>query len=282
MKRSLKILVASLIIVVLGSAQLRARHPELTTIEQAVAVLHANAAMPVKSIVPAVLRDAKGVAVIPHVVKAGLLVDHQFGRGVVIMRRPDGSWSDPVFVTLEGNGFGLEAGVEAIDLVLVFKSPASLERVVKGKGKLTLGTDASVAAGPLGRDAELATDKKLLKTDVYSYSRSRGLFAGVALQGAKLQVDGKANEGFYNVRGMRPEDVMSRRLPAVPAVESLKAELNMLSGVPPVVPQSYRATPPPPQVIVPPPPPPVYAPPPPPVYAPPTPPGYAPPQPYRW
>jgi lipid-binding SYLF domain-containing protein len=246
MKRFQAILVAGLMVTALSTALLHAGHKELTTIEQAIAVLRANAAMPVKSIVPAVLRDARGVAVIPHVVKAGLLVDHQFGRGVVLMRRADGSWSDPVFVTLEGNGVGLEAGVETIDLVLVFKNPASLERVLKGKGKLTLGTDASVSAGPLGRDAELATDK-LLKADVYSYSRSRGLFAGISLQGAKLKVDGKANEGFYNVRGMRPEDVMARHLPPVPAVDALKMELNILSGALPVAP----VMPPRPPAIVP-------------------------------
>jgi lipid-binding SYLF domain-containing protein len=247
MNRSLTILVASFVAVALSSALLCAGHKELSTVEQSIGVLRANAAMPVKSIVPAVLRGAQGVAIIPHVVKAGLLFDHEFGRGVVLTRRPDGSWSDPVFVTLEGNGIGLEAGVEAIDLVLVFKNPAGLNRVLKGKGKLTLGTDVSVSAGPLGRDAELATDK-LLKTDVFSYSRSRGLFAGVALQGAKIKVDGKANEGFYNVRGMRPEDVMARRLPAVPAVESLKSELNILSGLPPVVPV---IAPPPPPVMIP-------------------------------
>jgi len=263
MKRFQAILVAGLIVAALSTAQICAGHKELTTIEQSIGVLRANAAMPVKSIVPAVLREARGVAIIPHVVKAGLLFDHEFGRGVVLMRRPDGSWSDPVFVTLEGNGVGLEAGIEAIDLVLVFKNPASLERVLKGKGKLTLGTDASVSAGPLGRDAELATDK-LLKADVYSYSRSRGLFAGVSLQGAKLKVDGKANEGFYNVRGMRPEDVMARHLPAVPAVESLKAELNILSGAPPIVPLPSGPpviVPPAPPVLVPPPPPPVVVPP---------------------
>jgi lipid-binding SYLF domain-containing protein len=232
------IFVASLIVVTLGSAQLCAGRKELTTVEQSIEVLRANAAIPLKAISPAILREAQGVAIFPHVVKAGLVFDHEFGRGVVLVRQPDGSWSDPVFVTIEGGGVGLEAGVEAIDLVLVFKSPASLDRVLKGKGKLTLGTDASVAAGPLGRDAEVATDK-LLKADVYSYSRSRGLFAGVALDGAKLKVDGKANEGFYNVRGFRPEDVMTRRFAAVPAVEALKAELNVLSGrpmpAPPVV-----------------------------------------------
>jgi lipid-binding SYLF domain-containing protein len=229
MNRTRMLVMASLLLVPLGVTTLRADPPEATTLEKSIEVLRANAAIPLKSISPAVLRQAKGVAIIPHVVKAGLVVDHEFGRGVMVLRNPDGSWSDPIFVTIEGSGVGAEVGVESTDLVLVFKNPASLERVIKGKGKLTLGTDASVAAGPLGRDAEVATDK-LLKADVYSYSRSRGLFAGVALEGARLRVDGHANEAFYKMRGFQPQDVMTRRFAVVPAVETLKAELNRLSG----------------------------------------------------
>jgi lipid-binding SYLF domain-containing protein len=234
MKTARRLVVASLFALSLGATQVRADPPETVTLEKAIEVLRANAAIPLKAISPAVLREAKGVAIIPHVLKAGLLFDHEFGHGVMVLRSPDGSWSDPIFVTIEGGGVGVEVGVESTDLVLVFKSPSSLERVLKGKGKLTLGTDASVAAGPLGRDAEVATDK-LLRADVYSYSRSRGLFAGVALAGARLEVDGHANEAFYKVRGIQPQDVMTRRFAMMPAVETLKAELNRLSGQAPVV-----------------------------------------------
>jgi lipid-binding SYLF domain-containing protein len=235
MYRTLRFLLIPLLLVILGGSHLRAGRSELTTVDKAIEVVRANAALPLKGISPAALRGAQGVAIIPHVVKAGFLFDHESGHGLVLARRPDGSWSDPVFVTIEGGGVGLEAGVEAIDLVLVFKSASSMERILKGKGKLTFGTDLSVAAGPIGRDAEMASDK-FLKTDVLAYSRSRGLFAGLALDGAKLYADGKANEGFYKVPGLRPEEVMTRRFAPVAAVETLKAELNRLSGIPMVVP----------------------------------------------
>jgi lipid-binding SYLF domain-containing protein len=151
-----------------------------------------------------------------------------------------------VFIALGGGGVGGQIGVESTDLVLVFKTKASLDRVLRGKGKLTLGGDVTVAAGPVGREAAAATDGRL-KAEIYSYSRSRGLFAGVSLEGAALVIDHKANEAFYGLRGCRPEDALARRLAAVPALEALKAQLSWLAGPPPV---------PPPAVIVPGPPPP--------------------------
>src|SRR5580704_18056345 len=109
------LVMASLLVVSLCATQLRADPPETTTLEKAIEVLRANAAIPLKSISPAILRQAKGVAIIPHVVKAGFVFDHEFGRGVMVLRNPDGWWSDPIFVTLEGSGVGAEVGVESTD-----------------------------------------------------------------------------------------------------------------------------------------------------------------------
>jgi lipid-binding SYLF domain-containing protein len=156
-------------------------------------------------------------------------VDGRFGRGVVLARQPDGRWSDPVFVTLAGGGVGGQAGVEETDLVLVFRTPRGLDRALRGK--LTLGGDVTVAAGPVGREAEAAADRPL-RVDVLTYSRSRGLFAGVSLEGAHLRIDHGANEDFYRQRGCRPEDVLARRGPAPAAVESLKEQLSWLLGPP--------------------------------------------------
>jgi lipid-binding SYLF domain-containing protein len=184
---------------------------------------------------------------LPNVVKAGLLVDGRFGRGVALVRQPDGTWSNPAFITLRGLGLGGQAGVESTDLVLVFKTRHSLDRVLMGKRKLTLGADAAVAAGPVGRDAELATDA-LLKAEIVSYSRSRGLFVGVSLEGASLHVDREANESFYGVPGGPPATAVTH--PGVEAVQGLRAELFRMSTPPPppapVVPPTPIGPPPPP------------------------------------
>ena len=169
-------LVLTLLLLMLAGAGLRAGqnpvpHRELSTVASAVEVVQALSAIPLKCIPPSLMGDAKGVAIFPHVVKAGLVIDKRFGRGVLSVRQPDGSWSDPVFVTVDGGGIGLQAGVESTDLVLVFKSGRSLDRILKGKGKLTLGGDLSVAAGPIGREAEAATDGRFM-ADVFTYSRA--------------------------------------------------------------------------------------------------------------
>jgi lipid-binding SYLF domain-containing protein len=213
---------------------------ETATIEEAGGVCEVFAANTLKGIPPALLNDAKGVAIIPHVVRAGLLVDRRFGRGVVLVRYQSGVWSHPLFVTLEGGGIGLEAGVEATDLVLVFKTQSSLDRILKGKGQLTLGTDAAVAVGPIGREAEKPELRR--KAEVFSYSHTRGLFAGVSLEGDKLRVDTTANKEFYQLRDhFSPEVAISLSVPAVPAEMRLHEHLNRMSGV----------QPPPPAVIVP-------------------------------
>jgi len=221
---------------------LRAGHSEARTLELSAAVLQALPTDPHKLLPPTVLRDAKAVAVIPHVVKAGLVLDHRFGRGVLLVHRPDGGWSDPVFVTLEGGGIGLEAGVEATDLVLVFRTASSVDRILQGKGRLTLGTDAAVAAGPLGHEAEAST-ALLRKAEVYSYSRSRGLFAGLSLEGDHLRVDAEAIEAYYRIRGGHAAVVLARHgLPPVVEVERLKEHLGRL-GRPPAPPVVVPAPP---------------------------------------
>jgi lipid-binding SYLF domain-containing protein len=244
MTRLPTVLGRGLVLLLLAAGPLRAGDRELRTVEQAVEVVREFAALPLRGIPPHLLHDAAGVAVIPHVLKAGLLVDARIGHGVVLVRMPDGAWSNPVFVTLGGVGVGGQVGVEATDLVLVFKTRHSLDRILRGKGKLTLGGDVTVAAGPVGRDAEAATDARL-KAEIVSYSRSRGLFAGVSLEGAALHVDRQANQSFYRLREGHPAEVMAQQ--KVGATEGLRAELTRLSPPPP------PAVTQPPAVIVPPP-----------------------------
>jgi lipid-binding SYLF domain-containing protein len=164
----------------------------LTTLQDAATVLDNFRDLYLKQIPPALLTDAQAIAVIPHTVKAGFVVGGRRGSGVVYVRGDDGTWGGPTFIKLTGVSAGFQVGVESADVVLVFRTRKALDRVLSGKGKLTLGADAAIAAGPLGREAGAGTDAKL-EAEIYSYSRSRGLFAGVSLEGAVLAHDRRAN-----------------------------------------------------------------------------------------
>lgn len=164
--------------------------------------------------VPGWLLDrAYAVAVIPKVIKVGLTIGGRYGKGVMAVRRDDGSWSNPVFINLAGGSFGFQIGVQSTDIVLVFMSRASIEGIVGGK--VTLGADASVAAGPVGRQTSAATDIGFT-AQVYSYSRASGLFAGVALDGSALTIDHSSNEDFYGRQGIMASDIIAAGAPAVP------------------------------------------------------------------
>jgi lipid-binding SYLF domain-containing protein len=165
------------------------------TLDRATVVLDELADIPLKGIPPKLLADAQGVAIIPHVVKAGFILGGRGGHGVVFVREKDGSWGEPVFINLGGASVGFQAGVESTDVVLVFRNRRSLENLLDGRSKITLGADAAVAAGPVGRMAAAATDAKL-EAEILSYSRSRGLFAGVSLDGAVIYTDAKSNTMF--------------------------------------------------------------------------------------
>ena len=160
------------------------------------------------------LRDAYAVAVIPDVVKAGLIVGGRRGSGVIAVRGADGACSKPSLLTLTGGSIGFQAGVQSTDVVLVFRSQRGVDSIVNGK--FTLGADASVAAGPVGRTAQAATDAEL-KAEIYSYSRARGLFAGVALDGAVLAIDHRANQSTYG-RNVTPRAIFEGRVSSSPAV----------------------------------------------------------------
>lgn len=152
------------------------------------------------------LERAYGIAVIPEVVKAGFIVGGRSGRGVLVVRDKAGRFTNPVFIRLAGGSFGWQAGVQETDIVLVFTTRRGIEGI--SDGKLTLGADASVAAGPVGRQASAATDATF-SSEVYSYSRSRGLFAGVALDGSAITIDSKANANFYRKPRVAASDIIS-------------------------------------------------------------------------
>ncbi len=167
---------------------------------------------PEQSIPNSLLAEAQCVAVIPGVKKIGFGLGGRYGRGLVSCRS-GGGWSRPSFVSLAGGSFGLQIGAQSTDFVLIFANERAAERLLERK--FTMGGGASVSAGPVGRTAEVGTDVKL-QTEIYSYSRSRGLFAGVSLEGASLATDENANEDVYG-RGIGPEELLFGRGGALPA-----------------------------------------------------------------
>src|SRR5215467_8024586 len=150
--------------------------------------------IPENAIPDELMARAHGIAVIPHVVKGAFGLGGQWGKGLMSQRREDGSWSTPAFVEIGGGSFGLQIGVQASDVVLVFTDESGIKGLLKSK--LKLGADLSATAGPVGRKAEVGTDV-LLRSGVFAYSRSKGLFAGISLDGSVISIDDTANRRVY-------------------------------------------------------------------------------------
>jgi lipid-binding SYLF domain-containing protein len=185
----------------------------LTRAQNAVRVLNEIEQAPDKSIPGDLLRDAKAIAVVPDVLKVGFVFGGRRGEGLISVKKPDGTWSNPSFVTLSGGSFGFQAGVSKTDVILVFRTERGVDSIVNGK--FTIGADASAAAGPVGRTASAATDQQL-KAEIYSYSRTRGLFAGVALDGSAIKIDYDANKAVYG-QGITPRRIFEGGVSNVPA-----------------------------------------------------------------
>ena len=205
---------------------------EVQTVVAARQTLDQFFSIQIEAIPPSMLQSAAGVAIFPNMVKGGFILGVNYGKGVLHVRKQDQSWSPPVMVTMGGGSIGFQAGVQAADIVLVFKTPQSLTNILGGQ-KVTLGADASVAVGPVGRQANAATDARL-GAEIYSYARSRGLFLGVSLGGAELSVDHNADGVLYGRYGVSPADVFnSNGVTVHPEVQQLVADLNAKSGVQP-------------------------------------------------
>ena len=171
-----------------------------------------------------IMEKAEGIAVFPSLIKGGIVVGGQRGRGVLSVRdQKSGGWSSPAFLTITGGSIGAQFGAQAIDLVLVINNQRGLEQLVKNQFKI--GADAAATAGPVGRDASASTDIQL-RAQILSYSRARGLFAGVTLNGSTIRQDRDANERFYGV-GYRTGQIVFDGLGGSPEpVENWKATLT--------------------------------------------------------
>ncbi|TYO98263.1 lipid-binding SYLF domain-containing protein [Geothermobacter ehrlichii] len=208
MRKPILLLLALLLV----SSPVVAGEKESQTVRDATEVVQEIMKIPEKGIPPAMLRSAHAVAIIPGMIKAGFIVGGKYGRGVLVLKK-NGDWKAPVFVRMIGGSFGWQIGAQSTDVVLVFMSEKSVSDVFSGK--ITLGADAAVAAGPVGRRVEGATDIKL-RSEIYSYSRSRGLFAGVSLEGASLDIDHAADGLFYGREGIMPQSIVKRSVTSLP------------------------------------------------------------------
>lgn len=217
---------AALSVLLFGAPALAAEPAE--KVRTAAQVIEQVMAIPEQAIPPQLLDNAHAVAIIPDVIKAGFVIGGRHGRGILLVRKQDGGWSNPVFVSVTGGSVGWQIGAQSTDLVLVFKTARSIEGILRGK--FTLGADAAIAAGPVGRRVEGATDAEL-KAEILSYSRSRGLFAGVSLEGAVLQIDDAAVERYYGMQ-TSARDILEGKGSTTPEGENVKRLLEKYAARP--------------------------------------------------
>jgi lipid-binding SYLF domain-containing protein len=189
------VMVLAAVVSAAGAAQAYAQAQEAERINNAAIVLDEIMGTPDKAIPASVLEKAEGIAVFPGTIKGGFVVAAQRGKGVISLRdRAKNTWSLPAFMTVTGGSIGAQIGGQSIDIVLVIMDRRGLENLVANQFKV--GADGSVTAGPVGRTAEASTDIQM-RAQILSYSRSRGLFAGVSLTGAAIRGDEDSNKAFY-------------------------------------------------------------------------------------
>jgi len=221
----------SLVVVFALTTPVTAQHSNKQSTEaeraaDAVNVLTEIMKIPENSVPEELMARAHGIAVIPHVVKGAFGIGGQWGKGLMSQRREDGSWSSPAYIEIGGGSFGLQIGVQASDIVLVFTDEDGIKGILKGK--LKLGADASATAGPVGRNTEVGTDV-LLRSAVFAYSRSKGLFAGISLDGSVIGMDDNANRKIYG-KDVTGEDILLGKVVRTNSVvQPFVAELQKVS-----------------------------------------------------
>ncbi|RCH54115.1 hypothetical protein DJ568_14635 [Mucilaginibacter hurinus] len=177
-----------------------------------------------ESIPQELLQKYEGIVVIPNLINAGLGIGGKRGKGVAMVKLATGKWSDPVFITLTGGSIGFQIGVQSVDLVLVFKNKGVLTKVKNGD--FTIGGDIAAAAGPVGRSSSASTDHAL-DAEIYSYSRSKGLFAGISINGSNLSIDKSSNANYYGADATS-QTIFDSAKSDKEAVKNLKAALAAL------------------------------------------------------
>jgi lipid-binding SYLF domain-containing protein len=198
-----------------------AREDATDRLDKATTVLHEIMGMPDKGIPEEVLDHAKCVAVIPHMVKGGFVFGAKGGKGVATCRTAAG-WSAPAFITISGGSWGLQIGVEAVDVVLVIQNEKGMQKLLSSN--FQVGGDASAAAGPVGRHAEAGTDWKM-DTEILTYSRAKGVFAGLTLEGASIRQDTDSRHAIYG-RGVTTQVLLLGKVSAPAVAQPFLAEVR--------------------------------------------------------
>ena len=194
-------------------------------------VLEDVRAMPDVRIPDTLLAHAYGIAVIPDVTKVAFIFGGRHGNGVLVVRdKLTGPWSNPCFVSLTGGSWGLQAGAQSSDIILVFTTKRGVEGIAGGK--ITLGADASVATGPVGRQGSAGTDITF-NAEIYTYARTRGLFGGIALDGSVITIDRSANASVYQKSGITATEIFAGQSPPPPATaQRFLTRLAEVTGTP--------------------------------------------------
>jgi len=214
----------------LGAGLAVAQDDEIKRLKTATTVFEEIMEAPDNAIPRAIFDKATAVAIFPSTVKAGFIFGGHRGKGVISARNEQGEWSTPAFLTLTGGSFGLQIGGQSVDLILVIMNRRGLEKLLQNEFKF--GGDASAVVGPVGRDAEASTDLTL-RAEIISYSRTRGLFAGITLKGSTIKADRDSNERFYDYPYGSAQLVLEEE-PATPhsadAVATWRATLTTLAA----------------------------------------------------
>lgn len=209
----MRLATAALVLFLLTTPASLAQSDEAQRISDAITVVTEIMDAGDQSLPHSIMQKAEGIAVFPSLLKGGFIVGGQRGRGILSARDPKtGAWSSPAFLTITGGSLGAQIGAQAVDLILVVQNRRGLEQLVSNQFKV--GADASVAAGPVGRDASASTDIQM-RAQILSYSRTRGLFAGVTINGATIRQDRDANDRFYGM-GYRTSQIVFDRLGGAP------------------------------------------------------------------
>jgi lipid-binding SYLF domain-containing protein len=198
-----------------------AREDATDRLDNATNVVHAIMSAPDNGIPEEVLEHAKCIAVVPHMVKGGFVFGGKGGKGVATCRTANG-WSAPAFITISGGSWGLQIGVEAVDLVMIIQNEKGMQKLLSSN--FQLGADASAAAGPVGRHASAGTDWKL-DTEILTYSRAKGAFAGLTLEGASIRQDDDSRHAIYG-RKVTTRALLLGKVPAPSAAKPFLAEIR--------------------------------------------------------
>jgi lipid-binding SYLF domain-containing protein len=198
-----------------------AREDATDRLDNATTVLHEIMGMPDKGIPEEVLEHAKCVAVVPHMVKGGFVFGGKGGKGVATCRTANG-WSAPAFITISGGSWGLQIGVEAVDVVLIIQNEKGMQKLLSSN--FQVGADASAAAGPVGRHAEAGTDWKM-DTEILTYSRAKGAFAGLTLEGASIRQDNDSRHAMYGPK-VTTRALLLGKVPVPSAARPFLAEIR--------------------------------------------------------